>query len=170
MPEEFVKISPYDITDNPFKMADDDWFLITAGTLDDCNTMTGGWGTFGILWKRPVAVCYIRPTRYTYEFMEKSEIFTLSFFNDEKKEILEYCGSHSGRDGDKIQKTGLSKFLLPGNGIGYKEARLIMECRKIYFDDFKSSNFLDSSIETLYPQKDYHRVYTGEILNCYKSE
>lgn len=169
MEEIFKKVSAEDIKLNPFEIVLKDWMLVTAGPPDAYNTMTAGWGGMGALWSKPICFCVIRPTRYTYEFMEKNENFTLCFFPDEYKEALQFCGSRSGRDvPDKARKAGLTP--IPGSLQGttvFREARLVFECRKIYFEDLNPNNFLDPKIEEWYPQKDYHRLYIGEIVNCW---
>jgi flavin reductase (DIM6/NTAB) family NADH-FMN oxidoreductase RutF len=93
--------------ENFFNLIDKDWMLITAGVTGNFNTMTASWGATGILWNKPIAICFIRPHRYTFQFAEKYDFFTLSFFGSAHREILNYCGSKSGRDTDKIAHTGL---------------------------------------------------------------
>lgn len=165
----FTESSPESITDNPFKLIGKDWMLITAGATESFNTMTASWGGLGVLWERKIAVCFIRPTRYTYEFMERSANFTLSFFAEQHRKALAYCGSHSGRDGDKIAKTGLTPIRDKGV-VYFNEARLVLVCRKLYFQDIDPKRFLDGSIESLYPQKDYHRMYVGELVSVLTAE
>src|SRR6056297_324178 len=131
MNKEFQKITPEKIQDNVFTSIGKDWMLITAGDLESWNTMTASWGTMGVLWNLPVAVCFIRPQRYTYEFAEKSKYFTLSFFENKYKDILNFCGSRSGRDFDKAAETGLKVFSTESGNIGFEQARLILECKKI---------------------------------------
>ncbi|MFC1669641.1 flavin reductase family protein [Spirochaetota bacterium] len=164
---DFKIIKPEEIRDNVFKMTHSDWMLITAGTKDLFNTMTASWGGFGTLWHKSVCTIYVRPTRYTYEFLEKSDNFTLSFFDDKFRDALNFCGSNSGRDVDKISQTGLTPVESNDGSIIFNEARLAIECRKVYYEDFNPGNFIDVDIEKNYPKKDYHRVYVGEILSCY---
>lgn len=153
------------ITDNPFKMIGTDWMLITAGTQDRFNTMTASWGGLGVLWERKVCTVYVRPTRYTYEFLEQSGTFTVSFFSEAYRKALLFCGTHSGRDTDKMRETGLTAR--KGDGyVWFEEARIVLRCRKIYTQDITPDRFLDPSIEQMYPQKDYHRLYIGEITDC----
>jgi len=159
------EIKSYLLTENAFKLIGKDWMLITAGTPRSFNTMTASWGGLGVLWEQPVAYCFIRPTRYTYEFMERSTKFTLSFFEERHRKALTFCGSHSGRDTDKISGSGLNP-LIDGSFIYFSEARLVLLCRKIYFQDISPDCFLDSKIHSLYPQKDYHRMYVGQIEKC----
>jgi flavin reductase (DIM6/NTAB) family NADH-FMN oxidoreductase RutF len=156
---------------NLFSMLDDDWMLVTAGKINSFNTMTASWGGFGILWSRPVAFVFIRPQRYTLGFIENEEYFTLSFFNEEFRSILNFCGSHSGRDVDKIAECSL-KPLETGNGaIFFEQAQLIMECRKLYSDQIKPGNFSIQDIEKkVYRHKDYHFFYIAEIVTCMTRE
>lgn len=163
MPDIFKEINPELITDNPFKLIGNDWMLITAGNRDSFNTMTGAWGGLGIMWAKNVAWCVIRPNRHTYKFVEESPFLTLSFFEEQFRDILTYCGSKSGRDINKVAETGLTP-VFGENTIYFAEARLVLECKKIYFQDIVPENFLTSEIEEYYPQKDYHRMYLGEIV------
>jgi flavin reductase (DIM6/NTAB) family NADH-FMN oxidoreductase RutF len=160
----FKTIAPEDLNDNVFKLLNKDWMLITAGEPEHYNTMTASWGGFGILWNRPICFCVIRPQRYTYEFMEQAENFTLSFFGDGYRSALNLCGSRSGRDVNKAEAAGLTPVagVLPQT-TQFNESRLVIACRKIYFQDLDPSHFLDPSIDDNYPQKDYHRMYLGEI-------
>ena len=143
------------------------WFVLTFGDVatGKFNAMTVAWGSFGTMWRKPFAQVVVRPTRYTYEFSEHYDTFTLSAFPAAYRDALLLLGSKSGRDGDKIAEAGLtpvasSQVAAPG----FEEAELIVECRKIYWDDFKPPHFLDPSIEGNYSNNDYHRVYFGEIL------
>lgn len=168
--KNFEKINPFELKENVFDMLQDEWMLITAGDSNSFNTMTAAWGGFGILWRKPIATIYVRPQRYTYQFTEKYDTFTLSFFgHGNYRKALSFCGSKSGRDYDKPAETGLSPVLTPSNSIAFQEARLIIECRKLYFDDIKPEQFVDLEIDgSIYPTKDYHRFYIAEIVNCYK--
>lgn len=167
MISNFEKINPESIQDNTFKLIGSDWMLITAGSLDHYNTMTASWGGFGVLWGRNVCFCVVRPQRYTYEFMESEKTFTLTFFEDENHKALAYCGAHSGRDVDKAEKTGLTAIESNTGMVTFQEARLVIECKKIYHQDLDPSHFIDKEIDKNYPNKDYHRMYIGEIMNCY---
>ena len=163
----FDKIDVKEINENPVKLIGFDSFLLTAGTINKYNTMTAAWGGIGYLWNKPVVYCFIRPTRFTYSFFEKSSYFSLCFFEEEFQHILDYCGSHTGRKVDKEKNTGLIPLEGENNTIIFQQSRLALECKKIYFDDIKPEHFLDASIDKLY-NKDYHRMYIGEILNCVK--
>jgi len=168
MDNELIALDPEMLSDNVFRIINEDWMLITAGRPEKFNTMTASWGGMGILWGRKVCFCFIRPTRYTYEIIENSDVFTLCFFDDSYKSALEYCGSHSGRDVDKVAETGLTPVFGNDSGIYFKEARIVLKCRKLYYHDFDPGSFLDSRIEDIYPLKDYHRMYIGEIISCMK--
>jgi flavin reductase (DIM6/NTAB) family NADH-FMN oxidoreductase RutF len=160
------KIKPDQIKDNVFKLIGQEWMLITAGNIKSFNTMTGAWGGFGVMWGKDIAICVVRPTRHTYKFIEKSDTFTLSFFADKYKKALQYCGSHSGKDVDKIKQTGLTPVKSSIDSVYFAEARLVLECKKIYTSDIDPKRFIDAEIDKNYPEKDYHRVYFGQIINC----
>lgn len=164
----FRRIKPEAIKDNPFQAMEGDWFLLTAGTLKSYNTMTCGWGAWGVLWSKPAAFVFVRPTRFTYEFMNRGEAFTICFFSKRFRKALQFCGSHSGRDYDKAAETGLTPVKASNGSVYFKEARLVLECRKIYQQDFDPNLFLDAAIEKCYPQRDYHRMYVGEVIGVFK--
>ncbi|MHB8108879.1 MAG: flavin reductase family protein [Syntrophorhabdaceae bacterium] len=165
MESVFVEMKSEDIGHNPFKLIGSDWMLITAGTKESFNTMTGAWGGLGIMWDKRIAICVIRPNRYTFEFMEKSKYFSLSFFDEEYRDALTYCGTTSGRDVNKIAETGLTP-IFGEDTIYFAQARLVIECSKIYYQDIDPVNFLAPEIDGFYPKKDYHRLYIGEIMRC----
>jgi len=171
MEKAFKNIDVKLIKDNTFKLIGTDWMLITAGTKSSFNTMTASWGGFGILWDKPVTFCFIRPQRYTYEFVEKNDFFTLTFFEEKYRDILELCGTKSGRDIDKIKATGLVPLETERGNIYFEQAQMVLECQKIYNDDIKPENFIISEIETrIYPARDYHRLYIAEIINALVSK
>lgn len=151
---------------SPVQMIAEDWALLTAGNAEKYNTMTVSWGGVGELWSRDVAFVFVRPQRYTYEFMEQGEYFTLSFFGGAYKKELALCGKVSGRDTDKVKETGLTPKTFE-NGVGFAEAKTVMLCRKIAFQDIDPKGFLDPSIMDAYKAQDYHRVYIGEIVKVY---
>jgi flavin reductase (DIM6/NTAB) family NADH-FMN oxidoreductase RutF len=170
MSKRFKEINPDSITDNPFHLFDKDWTLITAGKANSnrtYNTMTASWGGLGILWNKKVGICFVRPTRYTYEFMENNKRFTLSFFEKTYREALNICGTQSGRSVDKVARAGLTAFEIQPGAVTFKEARLVLVCEKLYTQDLDPDRFLDHSIEAHYPDKDYHRMYVGEIKATY---
>ncbi|OGU56498.1 MAG: hypothetical protein A2V66_05955, partial [Ignavibacteria bacterium RBG_13_36_8] len=152
---------------NPINLWKNDWFLLTSGNFDQgkYNTMTVAWGSIGLMWNKPFVQVVVRPTRYTYEFMEKYETFTLSAFPEKYRPALNLLGTKSGRNCNKILESGLTPIKSTiVQAPSFAEAELIFECKKLYWQDFDPKNFLDSSIERNYPQKDYHRIYFGKIL------
>lgn len=151
-----------------FEIFDKDWFLLTAGDFNrqKFNCMTISWGMMGTMWNKPVVQVVVRPTRYTFEFMESSPDFTVCAFPQQYRKALSLLGSKSGRDGDKIKKAHLTpcaaeKVASPA----FAEANLVLECRKIYRDAFKPQGFIDPSIEKNYSSNDYHAIYIGEVIN-----
>ena len=166
MLDNFKTIEPTQVRDNVFKLIDRDWMLITAGSIKSWNTMTASWSGLGVLWNKPVAFAFVRPTRHTYGFMERSGRFTLSFFHARFRQALVFCGTHSGRDTDKAAATGLEPLAVAPGAVSFRQARLVMVCRKLYTTDIAPGRFLDPKIDKLYPKKDYHRLYVGEITAC----
>ena len=162
---KFKEINPEEIDDNAFKLIGSDWMLITAGSIDSYNMMTASWGGLGILWGRKICFCVLRPQRYTRECMEKAENFSLSFFDEKHRSVLEYCGSKSGRHVDKMAIDGITP-VAAGDTVYFDEARLVLVCRKIYYQDITPKNFIDPTIDENYPKKDYHRMYVGEVIRC----
>jgi len=167
----FKIIDPEELNENFFRLINKDWMLVTAGKTGQFNTMTASWGSIGILWNKPIAICFIRPHRYTFGFADQHEFFTLSFFGSNYKDILNFCGTHSGRDIDKINHTGLRPLETADGNITFEQAQLVLECRKLYADFLKEENFhLKSIIKNNYPQKDFHKFFIGEIVGCYKKK
>ena len=156
-------INPYDLNESVFRLLDKDWMLICSGKPGHFNMMTASWGGFGILWNMPVAFIFVRPTRYTYQFLEQYGFFTLNFFGPGYKEILDFCGTKSGRNVDKMGRSGLVPLESETGNIYFEEARLVFECRKLYYQDLIPGQFLDPKIESNYPRMDYHRMYIGKI-------
>ncbi len=165
---KFIEIDPYTCDDNFFKAIDRDWMLLTAKHRDTnaVNCMTASWGGVGIIWHQPVAMCVIRPQRYTMEFTENSDIITFQFFDENYRQALTFCGRNSGRDVDKLQECGFTVTEdadIPG-GVYFNEAKTVIIGRKLYYQDLKEENFLDPAIvEKCYPLKDFHRMYICRI-------
>lgn len=164
----FQEISYEMLEMNPFTAIGQDGFLITAGNEDHWNTMTASWGALGILWGKPVMMIFVRDTRYTYEFLEKAEGFTCSFFGPDMADALAYCGSHSGRDGSKVEPTGLSPVTLEApdgtERVTFDQANLVFSCSKASRMPIDPKQFvLPEAIERHYPEKDYHVLYIGFV-------
>ena len=166
----FREITAKEIKDNAASLFDDDWGLLTSGETACYNTMTISWGTLGELWNRDICTVFVRPQRYTYEFMEKNDCFTVSFFPKEYRKALSFCGAKSGRDYDKAKETGLTAFDT-GYGAAFEQAKLIVCCRKLYKQDLSQDGFIDRSIlGECYPKNDLHRLYIGEVLKVLVKE
>ena len=162
------KIDIKQLQGNAVSMFDDKWCLITAGNKDSYNTMTASWGAMGELWNKDVCFIFIRPQRYTLEFTEREEYFTLSFFGDEYKKALTFCGRNSGRDCDKAKETGLTPVEIDGS-MSFEESETVIVCKKLFYQDIDPEGFVDKAIDGVcYPEKDYHRMYVGEVVGCYK--
>lgn len=169
--KEWHQISAKEINDNSVTLFADDWALITAGTPEHFNMMTASWGCMGNLWNKPVALCFVRPQRYTFEFTERESCYTLTFFDETYRNKLQYLGTVSGRDEDKVKGSELTPKILPSGNISFEEARLIIECKKIYTDFFDEKNFIDTTIvSNIYSAKDFHRIYIGEITGVWEKK
>ena len=142
--------------------------LLTAGDREKCNTMTIGWCQVGVLWNLPVCTAYVRPERYTYEFTEANDYFTVSVLPSEYKKVMAVCGTKSGRDMDKITECGLTVCYGEGDAPFLDEAELVLVCKKIYVQDMDASCVLeDESILPFYKQGGWHRAYVGKIVEAY---
>jgi flavin reductase (DIM6/NTAB) family NADH-FMN oxidoreductase RutF len=168
-----LEINPYDLVINPHHLFDRQTLLLAAGNYSngDFNEMTIGWGGIGTMWNKPFVEVVVRPTRFTYGFMEDYEDFTVSAFPSEHKKALSYLGTRSGRDGNKLAETDLSAISSQKvKSPSFEQAELTIECRTMYSADFDPTRFIDPTIEKNYPKKDYHRVYYGEIVAIFGTE
>lgn len=153
---------------NIFDLFDKQWALVTAGTSESFNTMTISWGGLGTLWNEPVATVYVRPSRYTHEFMEREPLFTVGFFGEEHRRELGLLGSRSGRDCDKVGMTGLTPDIIEvpqGRTVGFKEAELTLVCRKIFAQDI-DKNLIDPAVADAHyaPDEAAHTMYVGKVV------
>ncbi len=149
---------------NPFTLIGKEKLLVSAGNKDDFNTMTASWGTMGVLWNKNVVNVVIRPQRYTYQFFEREDYFTVTVLQPGNEDAYRICGTKSGKDCNKVKLAGLSPYFETG-AVTFEEARLAILCKKIYVQDFDPKGFLDPEIEKHYPIQDYHRLYCGEIID-----
>ena len=156
-PEEF---------DPVFAKIGKETMLISAAATGSANTMTASWGGCGVLWNKPIAICFIRPQRHTFSYTEQSEYFSLAFFGGEQRDALAFCGRNSGRNyPDKFAAAGLT-CTYTEDGIPYPaEACEVLICRKLYTTRMKKEEFLDPSLLAHYPADDFHHVYVGEIVD-----
>ena len=165
--DNYKEIKPEQLDKNIFQLINDGWMLITAKKDDKINTMTASWGGFGIMWNKKVAYTVMRPQRYTKEFVDGSDRFTLCFFDKEYKKTLSYLGSVSGRNDDKISKCNLTVHLV--NDVPYfEEADMVIVCRKLYTQDMKPESFIIKDLDNEFnTKKDYHTLYLSEIERIY---
>jgi flavin reductase (DIM6/NTAB) family NADH-FMN oxidoreductase RutF len=164
------RIAPHDLPTAPFALFDRRWALLVAGS-ERPNPMTVSWGGLGTLWNRPVATVYVRPTRYTFALLSAEPAFTLNFLPERHRAALELCGSVSGRDTDKWSAAGLHAVAGAEVAVArVAEAELALECRVLATVDLDPERFLDPAIHGLYPRRDYHRMFLGEVVAAWAAE
>lgn len=152
-----------------FGMFKDQWALATAGTIDNFNTCTIGWGSIGTIWTRAagnIVTIYVNPERYTWEFLMNNDYFTVSFFPEEYREDLQYLGTHSGRDEDKVAKTKLTP-VKAGESVSFKEAELTFVCKKIYAAQFDKDKMDPEVYQAVYGYRDWitHYEFIGTVVD-----
>ncbi len=158
----FKEINPKELNGNFIKMIADEWMLVTAGDKNGYNMMTASWGFAGEMWGSDCVMTVVRPQRYTLEFLNAHDTFTLSFYG-ERKDIHKICGSKSGRDTDKTAETGLTPVFSDGTTY-FDEARVVIVCKKQYVQKMQPECFTDSAAaERWYPENDYHYMIIGKI-------
>lgn len=162
--KNFKEIKAEEINENTFEIIGKNWMLITAEkSSGEVNTMTASWGGLGVLWRKNVAFIFIRPQRFTKEFVDRAERFSLTFFDESYRKQLGYLGTVSGRDENKIEKARLTVEHEEGVPV-FKEAETVIICRKLYAQTLEEKFFIDKdSDKECYPDKDYHIMYVGEI-------
>ena len=161
----YFEISPDKIEENLIDLIGNRWMLVTAEKDGKVNTMTASWGGAGVMWGKPSAFVFIRPQRYTFEFIEGADNLTLSFFGEEQRAALKLCGSVSGRDCDKIGESGLT--LAHRNGMPcFEEAELTLYCRKRYGQFLTEDSVVDEAVKSNYAAGDYHKMYICEIVKA----
>ena len=164
IPNDYESIDVTQLCDPIIGSIAKDWMLVTVRTPDGgSNPMTASWGGVGFLWKRPVFWCVLRPQRYTHELAQKTDAVSVSFYSEEMRPALSYCGTHSGRDGDKEKAAGLTPVAC-GDHVFYEGARMVFLGRKLYCGQMKQEGFVLPDIpDECYPNGDYHYVYVCEI-------
>ena len=156
-------IDPKDFLVSPFKLIGQDAMLIAAEKDGRCNAMTASWGGLGVMWRRNVAFTVIRPQRFTKEFVDSADTYSLNFFPSGNEKMLNYMGSASGRDEDKIAKAGLT-VERDGATPYFGGVKAVMLCRKLFAQPYRPEFFVDMTIDPeLYAKKDYHTLYIGEV-------
>lgn len=167
---EWHSVDPKDFTTQPVDLLANRWMALTVGNQSAANSMTIAWGSFGVLWNKPIVIVYVSEDRYTKHLMDENEYFTVSGFPQtlQCKSALGYLGSVSGRDEDKMAGCGLTvKYTELGNPY-FDEGNLTIECKKIYSDAFNKDLLRDEEREGLYSRMGIHSFYIGEILNIWE--
>lgn len=166
----FKEIDIKTLDGNFFNKIGKEWMLITAGNENSFNTMTASWGGIGVLWGGNVSFAFIRKSRYTLEFVDKNEYYTLSFFDGDMMKALSFCGTHSGRDVDKIKETGLIP-VFNENAPYFEQAKLVLVCKKKYKQTMTPESFVDKTvIDRWYSDNDWHEIFVGEIVKAIVKE
>lgn len=166
---QFKEFDPMTADINPFKLIGKDWTLITSGDENSYNTMTASWGGMGVMWGKNVIECVVRHSRHTFEFMENNEYFTLSFFSDEYRDALTFCGTHSGKDCNKAEETGLIPWFTDST-TAFEQADIVFVCKKLYAQDLDTDLFTDKSCLKWYEKDGIHKAFIGEIVKAYKKQ
>ena len=166
----FKEVKAEELELNPFEKIGSEWLLITAGDGEKSNTMTASWGAMGVMWGKNAVTVYIRPQRYTKEFVDREELFTISVLPESLRKALNYCGTVSGKGINKIKEAGLTPYPVEGT-VGIQEADLIMVCRKMYHEVIKPECFdVKENDEKWYPERDYHMMYIAEVVKVLVKE
>ena len=152
-----------ELQENPFKMIGKDWLLITAQKDGKANTMTASWGGLGVIWGKNTATVYIRHSRFTKEFVDNADSFSICVMPEKYRKELNYCGTISGRDENKIEKCGFT--VEKENDVPYfADARLTLICKKLYAKELSEDGFIEKKYaDTFYSDKDWHVMYIAEI-------
>ena len=160
---KFLEVKSEEFDQSTFKLIGKDWMLITAEKDGKANTMTASWGGLGIMWGLDVAYIVLRPQRFTKEFVDGSDTFSLTFFDESMRKALGYLGTASGRDENKIEKSNLT-VLHEGQTPYFEEAKVALFCKKLYAQEFKPEHFIAQELnEKWYPDSDHHTLYIAEV-------
>lgn len=168
----YDKIEASDLPDNVIQLIGKEWMLVTAGNKGSYNTMIASWGGVGYIWERPSTFIFIRDTRYTYQFLQQEESFTLSFFDEKYRNALRIYGTRSGRDTNKIEEAGLTPLETPSGLMSFGEARMIIECKKMFVQELDYAN-LTEPYKTKVMEESYknesskHQMFISEITNIW---
>lgn len=164
----YERIDPKALDENPIHLFADNWFVVSAGNKEKFNEMTISWGNIGNVWNEPSVTVYIRNNRFTYPFINNGNYFVLNSFDEQYRDKVKFIGTHSGRDMDKVKATGLTPGFTPLGNPYFKEARLLIECEKIYSDDIDRSRLFKKGKEMYSSDpKETHRMFIGRIVNLW---
>ena len=158
-----------EFTTDILSVFDKKWALLTAGDSDRFNAMTISWGGLGTLWGKPVATVYVRTSRYTHDFMDTDEFFTVSFYPEECTQILGVLGSKSGRDMDKMKESGLTP-VQAGESMSFREAEVTLVCRKLFKQQLDVANMPEDVAKAMYEGQAPHDMYIGEIVDIVRKD
>ena len=165
---DFKKCTSKNISTNLF-LINDKWMLVSAGNDSIFNTMTASWGGFGTGWNKPIAFMFIKDSRYTFEFLQKDSVYTLTFFDEKYKDTMKMLGGKSGRDSDKIKDSGLTPLIMPSGAPSFKEASMIIECRKLISQPIETSSIKSEEVLNFYNEESStHNIFFGEIIGVWK--
>ena len=166
----FKEIAAEELNMNPFTKIGKEWMLISAGNEEKANTMTASWGAMGVMWGKNAVTVYLRPQRYTKEFVDREQTFTISFLGEKYRQNLGYCGKVTGKRIDKISEAGLTPYYVDGT-TAIEEADMIMVCKTMYHDTIKPECFDETrNNDKWYPDKDYHTMYIAEVTKVLLKE
>lgn len=168
----YVRVEPTELKDNAIDLISRQWMLVTAGNERSFNTMTASWGAMGELWHKHAAFIFIRDTRYTYEFLQREQAYTLSFFAEDYRHALNICGTRSGRATDKVKEAGLTPVATPTGMMTFAEARMIIECRTMLQQPLDlnclTPAYRDEVMRNCYTRDTArHQLFVGEIVNVW---
>lgn len=168
---ELHSVDPQKLTPEIFSVFGTNNALLTAGDREKCNTMTIGWCALGRMWNLPACTVYVRPERYTYQFMESHDYFTVSVPPAEKKgTVMAYCGTRSGRDVDKFKECGLTVRYGAGDAPYVAESQWVLVCKKLYAQDMGGEHLTDPAPEKFYQGEGWHRMYIGQVVEAYTTQ
>lgn len=169
--KNFVEIQAENIKENVFQTIGKQWMLLTAGNKNSFNCMTVSWGAMGILFNKPVVIVFVRPQRYTFEFLEREDYFTLTTLPEDKRDAYMICGRKSGRDCDKIKESNITPIETESGLMTFNEGEMVLECKKIYGNFFNPEGFIPTDIiPNNFAAGDFHKVYIAEISKVWKKQ
>jgi len=160
-----IEISTFRFIGETIKRLDNPGLLLVSGSLKRANVMTIGWGLLGILWGKPFFLVAVRPSRYTFQFIEETGDFTVNVPRKGMEETVNYCGTVSGRDHDKFKEKELT--LLPSRQVSSPiigECMIHYECRVAYKTNVVREALPSAILSACYPGGNYHTLYFGEIV------
>ena len=160
-----------DFTENGFQ-----WFhdaeLLAAGNKEKSNAMTIGWGGIGTLWGRTALTVYVAEKRYTKQFMDEADYFTVMTFDVKNSKVLRYMGTKSGRDGNKAEVLGLHTTYTANGTPYYTEATMVIECKIMYAAPFDPQYFKSDVPKNMYSNfpSGLHTMYIGEVIGAWEKD